>query len=224
MRAKVTTLSHTPGANATGLAVLRQSRFRTLFDTPGTNATGLAGQPAEHYSSALFSTPGADATGLAVAPAAVGGPAFDDGPEELEIPADKLGLTSDFCEESRENLAQVGHRLVQLEEADDPLDIVNDLFRSVHTVKGGARLLKVRKMETLAHHMESVLDRVRKGTCGVSAALIDLLLDGKKLLEDMVDEVASRGPLLTRISPLLAALGGLDTLVFSGGIGDTGGS
>src|SRR5262249_43503656 len=99
---------------------------------PGADATGLA-------------PPGADATALAAAPAAVGGPAFDDGPEELEIPADKLGLTSDFCEESRENLAQVGHRLVQLEEADDPLDIVNDLFRSVHTVKGGARLLRVRK-------------------------------------------------------------------------------
>ncbi len=139
------------------------------------------------------------------------GPECDDGPEELQIPADKVGLTSDFCEESRENLAQIGHRLVELEGAADPVLLVNDLFRSVHTVKGGARLLKVRKMEALAHRMESLLDQVRKGTRPVSTPLIDVLLDGKKLLEEMVDEVASRGPLHTRIGPVLATLAALES-------------
>ena len=139
------------------------------------------------------------------------GPECDDGPEELQIPADKVGLTSDFCEESRENLAQIGHRLVELEGAADPVPLVNDLFRSVHTVKGGARLLTVRKMEALAHRMESLLDQVRKGTRPVSTPLIDVLLDGKKLLEEMVDEVASRGPLHTRIGPVLATLAALES-------------
>ncbi len=139
------------------------------------------------------------------------GPECDDGPEELQIPADKVGLTSDFCEESRENLAQIGHRLVELEGAADPVPLVNDLFRSVHTVKGGARLLKVRKMEALAHRMESLLDQVRKGTRPVSTPLIDVLLDGKKMLEEMVDEVASRGPLHTRIGPVLATLAALES-------------
>jgi two-component system chemotaxis sensor kinase CheA len=148
----------------------------------------------------------------AAAPPSEGAPAeINDGPEELEIPPDKVGLTSDFCEESRENLAQVGHRLVELEEAADPVPLVNDLFRSVHTVKGGARLLKIRKMEALAHRMESLLDEMRKGTRSVTPELIDVLLEGKKLLEEMVDEVASRGPIHTRIGPLLAKLAALES-------------
>jgi two-component system chemotaxis sensor kinase CheA len=135
---------------------------------------------------------------------------IDDGPEELDIPADKMGLTSIFCEEGRSNLALAGRRLVELEEAAEPLPIVNDLFRSVHTVKGGARVFKIRKMELLAHHMESLLDRVRKGALGVSSSLIDALLDGRGLLEQMLDEVASRGPIRTSIAACMRALAALE--------------
>jgi two-component system chemotaxis sensor kinase CheA len=133
----------------------------------------------------------------------------DDEPEELDIPVDKVGLVSDFCEECRENLGQIGYQLIALEDSATPLPVVNDLFRSVHTVKGGARLLKIRKMEALTHQLESLLDQVRNGTRPVSSDLIDVLLDGKKLLEDMVDEVASRGPIRTRIGPALQTLAAL---------------
>jgi len=130
----------------------------------------------------------------------------DDEPEDLDIPVDNVGLVSDFCEECRENLGQIGYQLIALEDSDDPLTLVHDLFRAVHTVKGGARLLKIRKMETLTHQLESLLDQVRNGIRPVSADLIDVLLEGKKLLENMVDEVASRGPIRTRIVPGLQAL------------------
>jgi two-component system chemotaxis sensor kinase CheA len=130
----------------------------------------------------------------------------DDEPEDLDIPVDTVGLVSDFCEECRENLGQIGYQLVALEDSDDPLPLVNDLFRAVHTVKGGARLLKIRKMETLTHQLESLLDQMRNGMRPVSAELIDVLLEGKKLLDDMVNEVASRGPIRTRIVPVLQAL------------------
>jgi two-component system chemotaxis sensor kinase CheA len=133
----------------------------------------------------------------------------DDEPEELDIPVDKVGLVSDFCEECRENLGQIGYQLIELEDSDTPLPVVNELFRSVHTVKGGARLLKIRKMEALTHQLESLLDQVRKGARPVSSDLIDVLLDGKKLLEDMVDEVASCGPIRTRIGPALQTLAAL---------------
>ncbi len=133
-------------------------------------------------------------------------PDFDDSPEDLQFPPDKVGLTSDFCEEARESLARVGSRLVELEVAAEPLPIINDVFRAVHTVKGGARLFKIRKMESLAHCMESLLDEVRQGSRQVNPALIDGLLAGQKLLEEMVEEVASRGPLRTLIGPCLATL------------------
>jgi two-component system chemotaxis sensor kinase CheA len=130
----------------------------------------------------------------------------DDEPEALDILVENVGLVSDFCEECRENLGQIGYQLVALEDSDDPLPLVNDLFRAVHTVKGGARLLKIRKMETLTHQLESLLDQVRNGLRPVCADLIDVLLEGKQLLANMVDEVASRGPIRTRIVPSLRAL------------------
>jgi two-component system chemotaxis sensor kinase CheA len=132
--------------------------------------------------------------------------AVDDEPEELRVPPDKLGLTSAFCEESREGLAQIGYRLVELEGAPAPLPLVNDLFRTVHTIKGGARLLEIRKIEALSHGLESLLDQVRRGARRIDPGLIDVLLAGQKLLDDMVGEVASRGPIRTRIGPCLTAL------------------
>jgi chemotaxis protein histidine kinase CheA/ActR/RegA family two-component response regulator len=130
----------------------------------------------------------------------------DDEPEALDIPVENIGLVSDFCEECREMLGQIGYQLVALEDSDVPLPMVHDLFRAVHTVKGGARLLKIRKIETLTHQLESLLDQVRHGVRAVHADLIDVLLEGKKLLENMVDEVASRGPIRTRIGPCVRAL------------------
>jgi two-component system chemotaxis sensor kinase CheA len=135
----------------------------------------------------------------------------DDSVEELQIPSDKAGLTSAFCEEVRENLAQVGHRLVELEQTAEPTAVVNHLFRLIHTVKGGARMLRIRKMESLSHRLESMLDAMRRGERRVDSRTIDLLLDGRKLLERMTDEVASRGPLRTLIRPWFEAMKAIES-------------
>ena len=146
----------------------------------------------------------------AVVPSVVTPEDFDDGPEELEVPLEMLGLISDFHEECRENLTQIGQGLIALEETNETAPVVNELFRAVHTVKGGARLLNIRKMEALAHRLENLLDEVRQGTRTVDAVLIDVLLDGRKCLEQMVSEVASGGPIRTRIRPALQAMAALE--------------
>lgn len=134
----------------------------------------------------------------------------DDGPEDLDIPTDKIGLISDFCEEARDNLDQIGQALVELERSNEPMDIVNALFRAFHTVKGGARMLRIRKLEKLAHELENCLDQVRAGHRSVSPTLIDALLAGRDVLSEMVDEVASRGRIRVLMAPVLALLDGLD--------------
>ncbi|HNO23577.1 MAG TPA: response regulator [Leptospiraceae bacterium] len=128
---------------------------------------------------------------------------FSDEPEELNIPADKIGLISDFYEECSENLGKIGNRLIDLESSPDSSEIVNELFRSVHTVKGGARLLKIRKIELLSHSMENLLDLIRNRKIRFAPELIDYLMDGKSLLSELLEETASKGPLRTRILPVL---------------------
>ncbi|MDA1013532.1 MAG: response regulator [Planctomycetota bacterium] len=136
---------------------------------------------------------------------------IDDGPEIIDVAPDKVSLVNDFCEESRDNLDKIGNQLIELEETDEPIPLVNDLFRSVHTVKGGSRLLKFMKMETLTHHLESLLNDVRNGERKVTPEMIDVLLAGKTLLDAMVDEVASSGPIKTKIMPVMEALVALDS-------------
>jgi len=145
--------------------------------------------------------------GDAPAPTAQAPPAVvDDSPEVLDIPVDKVTFIADFCEEARESLGSVGRKLIELETAAAPGGIVNDLFRNVHTVKGGARLLKISKIEAVSHAMESILDQVRKGARKVTPETIDVLMDCTRGLETLVEEVTTGGPLATRIQPLITAL------------------
>jgi two-component system chemotaxis sensor kinase CheA len=137
--------------------------------------------------------------------------ALDDEPEELNIPVDKITLISDFYEESYENLAKIENKLVELEENPSDIEILNELFRSLHTIKGGTRILKVTKMEKLSHALEDLLDKLRKGKLSVNEIIIDVLLYGKKLLLEILDEVASKGPIRTKISSLLQKIKEFDS-------------
>ena len=71
--------------------------------------------------------------------------------EILNIPADKIGLISDFCEEAWESLQASENLLIELENNPTSNELVNELFRAVHTVKGGARIIEIRKIEELSH-------------------------------------------------------------------------
>lgn len=118
----------------------------------------------------------------------------------VEGPASADPLTSEFCAEARDNLERIATRLIDLENAPENLEIVNELFRCVHTVKGGARLLAIRKIEILAHEMESLLGDLRGGERKVTATTIDLLIGGSRALSDMVEQVAQRAPISTPIA------------------------
>jgi two-component system, chemotaxis family, sensor kinase CheA len=126
--------------------------------------------------------------------------------EEINIPPNKVGLISDFYEEAYQNLSSMGKDLIDLENAPDSLDIVNTLFRSMHTIKGGARLLQIQKMEKLAHKLESLLDQIRNQKLEANSEIIDILLEGKNLLTEILEEIASKGPIRTKINPILDRL------------------
>ena len=127
----------------------------------------------------------------------------EDSPEDVQIPPDKIGLISDFYEEAYQSLSSMGKDLIDLENNPESTEIVNTLFRSMHTVKGGSRLLKINRMEALAHSLENLLDKLRNKSLAVTPDIIDILLDGKQLLIEILEEVASKTPISTKINPTL---------------------
>ena len=131
---------------------------------------------------------------------------IEDFEEELIFSEEQFPLVGDFCSEVRENLQRIDTRLIDLEESGEDLEIVNDLFRSIHTVKGNARLLAIRKIEMLAHEMESLLGDVRNNERKVDATIIDVLMAGNKALTQMTDQVSEHKSLATPIANLILSI------------------
>ena len=133
--------------------------------------------------------------------------------EILDIPNDKVGLISDFCEEAWESLQASENLLIELENNPTSKELINELFRAVHTVKGGSRLIEIKKIETLSHELETVLDNVRSDKLILDARLIDISLECIKRIGIITDEVAHRGPVKTKINDLILALTSNDDTV-----------
>lgn len=94
-----------------------------------------------------------------------------------------------FLEEAREHLEDIESDLLHLEEQKDAIDpdLINKVFRDIHTVKGGASFFGLDKIQGLAHIMENLLGKIREGETSITNELISLLLDGADLLRQLVN-------------------------------------
>ncbi len=120
-----------------------------------------------------------------------------------EVSAEELKV---FIEEADEQIALLDRDLVRLEtEGDDP-ELIQEIFRATHTMKGSAAMLGYPRMSELAHSMESLLDGLRNGKISVSAEIVDSLLCGLDILKVLRDALVSpeKGP--TDIGPAVARL------------------
>jgi len=72
-------------------------------------------------------------------------------------------LLEQFLAESRELLEIIGQKLMQLEESPNDRLTIDDLFRSVHTLKGNSGLFTFPEMTRVLHAGEDLLGKVRNG-------------------------------------------------------------
>ncbi|HEX2570608.1 MAG TPA: chemotaxis protein CheA [Polyangia bacterium] len=99
---------------------------------------------------------------------------------------------NEFLSEAQEIVETFNRCLLRLDEqrasgSRDP-DLVNDAFRSVHSLKGLAGLFGFNRMTQLAHHLENLLDGLRLGKIELSPALLDLLFESVDLFHRLVAE------------------------------------
>jgi two-component system, chemotaxis family, sensor kinase CheA len=91
-----------------------------------------------------------------------------------------------FLAESREHLSACNHLLLQWERTPSSPEPLAGLFRSVHTVKGMAATMGYARVADLAHRMETLLDRLRKGSAAPGGDLLQLLFRAIDLLEKSI--------------------------------------
>jgi two-component system chemotaxis sensor kinase CheA len=95
-----------------------------------------------------------------------------------------------FLEESREHLEGIEDDLLAIEEGGAHVDheLVNKVFRAIHTVKGGSGFFALDAIKNLAHVMESVLDLIRKDRLIPTKPIMNVLLGGSDLLKAMIND------------------------------------
>jgi two-component system chemotaxis sensor kinase CheA len=85
-------------------------------------------------------------------------------------------LTREFLIESQEGLDRMERCLTDLEERPQDKELLGDIFRSVHTIKGTTGFLGFKRMERLAHAGENLLGMLRDGKLSANQAIITGLL------------------------------------------------
>ena len=108
-------------------------------------------------------------------------------------------ILRDFLTEAAELIEQVDQDLVHLEQTPDDLELLNRIFRALHTIKGSSSFLSLDPLTHFAHAAEDALNALRKGEVPVSAEVMDLLLRAVDVVRSQMaelgnDAMPSEGP------------------------------
>ncbi|MCM3572753.1 MULTISPECIES: chemotaxis protein CheA [Mesobacillus] len=98
-----------------------------------------------------------------------------------------------FIEESKEHLQACNEQVLELEKNPQDLSIINEIFRSAHTLKGMSATMGYEDLASLTHQMENVLDAIRNNRLTTTPEIIDVIFMAVDHLEDMVQAIAAGG-------------------------------
>jgi two-component system chemotaxis sensor kinase CheA len=99
-------------------------------------------------------------------------------------------LLQDFLMEAGELLSQVDNKLVELEKRPGDKEMLNDIFRGFHTIKGGAGFLNAENLVALCHRTENLFDKLRNGELSLSPELMDIIMAATGTVRDMFGDLA----------------------------------
>lgn len=92
-----------------------------------------------------------------------------------------------FIEEVRELLLQLEDDLMGLEDNPGNTEIINNIFRVMHTLKGSAGMVGFKNIQDLTHEFEEIYQQIREGEISITSEIIDLTLKGKDQILSMVN-------------------------------------
>ncbi|WP_309121269.1 chemotaxis protein CheA [Paenibacillus sp.] len=111
-----------------------------------------------------------------------------------------------FIDESREHLQAMNDNMLALESAPDDIGIVQNMFRSAHTLKGMSATMGFEDIASLTHEMENVLDLVRNGKLKVEDYTFETIFQSLDALEAMVSDIVDGGTGKSDVSSIVTDL------------------
>lgn len=95
--------------------------------------------------------------------------------------------TETFRQEARELLEQLEQGLLDLEQNPADADLVNSVFRALHTIKGSGAMFGFTDVAAFVHEFETAFDKVRKGLSPITPELVAVALDAKDHVHHLIE-------------------------------------
>ncbi len=119
---------------------------------------------------------------------------------------DMQEIITDFVTEAEESLDRIDPLFVELETNGEDKEILNDIFRCMHTLKGAAGFLGFQPVVDVAHTSENILKRLREGEIALTKRIVDAVLASVDTLRALIGHVKHGESLDDNIGPVLAEL------------------
>ena len=94
-----------------------------------------------------------------------------------------------FIDETNEHIQSLNDNIMLLEQEPENKDVINEIFRAAHSLKGMAGTMGFKKMQHLTHDMENVFQEVRNDNIKVNSDLIDILFSCLDAIEAYLEEI-----------------------------------
>ncbi len=105
-----------------------------------------------------------------------------------KIVIDDIEILLSFIKESQEHLENIEEKILKLESSNDETAL-NEIFRSMHTIKGNSSFFGFDPIKKLSHSLETLLDNLRNKTIQINPDITDILLEGTDILNGMISEI-----------------------------------
>lgn len=102
-------------------------------------------------------------------------------------------ILNDFLTESNEMLEVLDQRFVTLESDPNNTDLLNEIFRAMHSMKGSAGFLGFNQLVNVAHRGENILNKLRQGDMAVSPTIISVILETIDVIKAIMADIRATG-------------------------------
>ncbi|MBF0316566.1 MAG: chemotaxis protein CheA [Nitrospirae bacterium] len=115
-------------------------------------------------------------------------------------------IISDFLIETTELIEELSQKFVELETNRDNQALVNDIFRSVHTIKGASGFLGFTQMVQLTHITESVLKKIKDGDIFLAPNIMDVILESIDMVKVLLEHIKQKDDVEEDLTGILGKL------------------
>ena len=127
---------------------------------------------------------------------------------KVDIPEELREILEEFLVEAEEILENLDQDLVDLENSPDDKELLNKIFRGMHTLKGGAGFLNLTPIVEIAHRIEDIFNKLRNDEMTLTPEIMDVILEGIDHLKNALQMLKEDEELpdMEEIEPILQKL------------------